>query len=63
MSEYEETDSLTPEEKLDRAIERLGGLEEIHRKPYAEFFDDVEVLVEAAKLWRIHKASEAMDLP
>jgi uroporphyrinogen-III synthase len=43
------SDTKISDDRLTLAIDRLGGLEEIHRKPYAEFFEDAEILSDAAR--------------
>lgn len=43
------TQEAVSEGRLLLAIERLGGLQEIHRSTYAEFFDDAELLAQAAR--------------
>ena len=47
-SQNRENADRVSDERLQLAIDRLGGLEEIHRSTYAEFFDDTTVLANAA---------------
>jgi hypothetical protein len=41
--------TMISEDRLTLAIDRLGGLQEIHRSTYAEFFDDAQILADAAR--------------